>query len=97
MRFQVPNLIGPEQSVIKSLPPFSAQNHSLSNQSIQRESPEHQNHHESETHTVKKGRPPVVKNKPDSWKYTSAPASWKPLATLKLEINPDSVAYRTRL
>jgi hypothetical protein len=46
--------------------------------------------------TVTKGRPPGIKNKLDSWKNTATPA-WKPLANLQIEVNPDSITYRSRL
>jgi hypothetical protein len=58
---------------------------SISNQSLTRESPGHLDQQDSGTHTVTKGRPPRVKNKPDSWKNTAAPA-WKPPTTLKLDV-----------
>ena len=36
------------------------------------------------------------KNRPDSWKNTAAPA-WKHASKIKVEIDPDSIASRTRL
>jgi hypothetical protein len=68
----------------------------LSDQSIERELLENLDQPERGTHPLTKGRPSGVRNKPDSWKNVAAPA-WKLPPSLKLAVDPDSIAYRTRL
>ena len=45
--------------------------------------------------STSRGRPPGVKNQVESWKNTAAYA-WKPASKIKIEVDPDSIASRTR-
>ena len=60
-----------------------------------KEQPEEEQQEQAQ-HSPHKGRQLGSKNRPDSWKNTAAPA-WKHASKIKVEIDPDSIASRTRL
>jgi hypothetical protein len=98
-------LIGSDKSVSRSLPAFSSQSTSFSNQSLPRESPDAshpdnnsnfsynppETEHQPPAEHKQRGRPNEAKNKPDTWKTTLAQAC-------KLQTTqPPQIKYRSGL